>query len=936
MPPLPCPPEHWATFSALLDEALDLPPAARGAWLAVLPAEQAHLRDALAAVLARSGDGADSAGGPALQAPHLGPEPAAPDGRAGHTVGPYTLVAPLGQGGMGQVWRARRSDGAYAREVALKLPHPHLLAGAVRERFARERDILAALVHPHIAAFYDAGVAADGQPYLALELVEGRPITEAARGRPLAERLALFQQVLSAVAHAHGRLVAHRDIKPANVLVDAAGQAKLLDFGIAKLLDGDAADQKALTRESAPATPRYASPEQRFGGPVTVATDVYALGLMLHELLTGQPAWPDGLPPVASSDELPDPPPPSRRTDDPALRRALAGDLDAIVLKALQADPPARYASVAAFADDLQRQADGRPIAARRLAPLARALKFVRRHRLPVALAGALALSLVAGVAAVVWQSRAALEQARRAEAVKGFLVSVFEGADPRLPGNRPRGMTPVRELLDREAGRIDTAFAADPMLRLELQRLVAELYGELGEPEAAQRWRTAFETLAARQLPPLHAWRLGARVEGLLRAYNEGDQARCRALAGPLGEDIARAGLADDPLHGMYLTHLALCHTDQPAREADRLQWLHQADALFTRAAPGSRGHVTVWMEIANIHTPAGRQEESLAANRRALAMAEALPRRNEAELQTLHGNVGLTLQQMGRLDESADAYGRAADVAERTVGVGHPTSWDPRVNHLRTLHLAGRRDEAWALLPALEAAIAQEGDRPDTRVNLANLCEHVGERLAAEGRPRDALPWLRRAAQLQAQAAVYPFAHRRALRHLGDALDRDGQHAEAGRVLADALKRYEAADAPGRQPLLAARERWARWLLARGRNDEAQAQFQRVLADAQNKRWAHVALAQAGLARVALVRGDQAAADQASAAALGTWAAVTGFRDVRMQAYLCRVRAAVLERQPAGQAEADALWQQALAAARRTDAPQSPTRMAPRGLPL
>ena len=257
---LPCPPDQWPRFSARLDELMALPETDRAAWLAALSDADADLRPGLAAVLAclpESGGGFLSGPAPVLPAPGH---------QAGQQLGPYELLRELGRGGMGVVWLARRADGAYAREVALKLPHAHLLAGAVRERFDRERDILAALDHPHIARFFDAGLAADGQPYLALEAIDGRPITDWCREQalPLAARLALFAQVAGAVSHAHGQFIAHRDLKPANVLVTTDGQVKLLDFGIAKLLaDEGAPDSTALTRDHGLlATPRYAAPEQ--------------------------------------------------------------------------------------------------------------------------------------------------------------------------------------------------------------------------------------------------------------------------------------------------------------------------------------------------------------------------------------------------------------------------------------------------------------------------------------------------------------------------------------------------------------------------------------------------------------------------------------------------------------------------------------------------
>ncbi len=915
-PSLPCPPALWPRFSARLDELLALPEAERDAWIAALPEDDAALRAGLAAVLA----GLSDADADFLSAPPPLPAPHGPHGvhQPGQQIGPYELLRELGRGGMGVVWLARRSDGAFAREVALKLPHAHLLAGAVRERFDRERDILAALDHPHIARFFDAGLGADGQPYIALEAVDGQAITTWCREQdlPLAARLGLFVQVADAVSHAHGQLIAHRDLKPANVLVTAAGQVKLLDFGIAKLLapePGSATDSTALTRaEGLLATPRYAAPEQLSGGPVSVATDVYALGLMLFELLTDRPPPPPGEPV----------PPPSRAAADPTRRQALRGDLDAIADRALQPRPPDRYASVAALADDLQRHREHRPVQARHLGAWSLAWRYVRRHRLPVAMSSALLLALVGGSAAVAWQAQEARSQARRAEAVKDFVLGVFTAADPRLAGGKPNGQTPAKTLLDRITARIDGQFADDPILRIELLRTAADIYRELGEDEAYEALQARQLALVRERFGPLHDNVLDAELEAALRAYQRGDMAGCRARLAESDIHLRDAGRDSSPQRAHWWTMRGMCLRDQADQADARLDALQRGVALFAQAEPGQRGHVTALCELATEHNGQMRLTDAADINRRAIAMSRALPQRNEAELQTLHGNLGMVLMQQGELAGAAEAFGEAAAVAQRTTGADFSTALLLLARQARTLHLGGERERANALF---ERLLAQVVRHDATTADADSVREDAGERLAAEGRPALGLPLLQQALAGHQRRGQFEFAQRRVQRHLADALARLGRHDEALALLTTALAAHGAAEPADRQSTAATRERLGRLLLDMNRPDAARAQLQRVLDDAAVKTWSHVALAQAGLARVALLQGDRSAASTQSQAALNTWSQLTGFRDVRMQAYLWRVRAAVLA--TTGDAVgAQALRDQALAAARRTDAPESP----------
>ena len=367
--------------SRLLDDALDLDPGRIEPWFAALPAAQQHLipmlRDMLAEYLAPQQAGFMQAG-PRLDDSAAG-EPAA---RPGDTLGPYRLVREIGCGGMSRVWLAERPDGVVKRAVALKLP----LKSATRvERFEHECDVLARLNHPQIACLYDAGVTPAGQPYIVLEYVAGLPITKACdtQAMDVPARLRLFLQLLAAVAHAHKHLVVHGDIKPTNVFVGADGQVKLLDFGIAKLLadPATAAEATALTHEGGCAlTPRYAAPEQLNGWPISTATDVYALGALLHELLVGNPPHAGAQGSVAEAMHAlmhADAARPSTVPIDIAaaaargvasadrLHTVLAGDLDTIVLKALRKEPADRYSSVERFAEVLASYLASRPIAAR-------------------------------------------------------------------------------------------------------------------------------------------------------------------------------------------------------------------------------------------------------------------------------------------------------------------------------------------------------------------------------------------------------------------------------------------------------------------------------------------------------------------------------------------------------------------------------------------
>ena len=920
MKPLPCPPSDWPRFSSLLDTYLELEPGHRAAWLEALADNDARFKPSLQAVLStgerRNGDWLERPAGDGEAAlPYI----------EGMRFGPWRLLQPLGSGGMGAVWLAARDDGAYERRVALKLPHAHLLAGAQRERFQRERDILAALTDPRIARFYDAGVGENEQPWLALEYVEGTPITEHCDRRALTtrQRVALVREVAAAVQAAHARLIVHRDLKPANVLVTAAGEVKLLDFGIAKLIDHDGEDSGLTQFGGRAATPDYAAPEQLTGGAVTVATDVYALAVMLYELLVGQRPFPSSSRlgrMIEQRDEAP-----LASTRATGKRRAeLVGDLDAILTKAMAVDPGRRYASADAFSEDLARYLSHRPIQAQRIGRWQRARKFVRRHRQGVAVACLLLVALGMGVGGVLWQAQRAAEEARRASAIKDFLVEVFAASDPRIASDQPRGSISAKALLDAGAAKIESRFADDPDVQIELLRTMADLYAQLGEDER-------YEALQALQLKkvrerygPLHPNILNGAVEASVRACNAGDGPRCESTLAEADRLLSAAGDEDPELRALWWISRGQHLQRQDGRGDDARQAFERAVALFGKHAPRSRGHVTALHELAGFLT-AQQQDHvrAIATYHRALALAKSLPDRNDAELQTLYGNLGMIHQQLGQFAEAAVAFQASADIADRTTGGEFPTAWVPRANAARTLHLIGQRETAHLEFQRLLPLLPTDGSHP---LEAATVRLHYGERMASEGQTTVGIAALEAVERTYAQQSAFSFQLRLTRRFLGEAYARAGRSEAAGRMLKASLDDYLAHQQDREQAVMAIRESWGRWLLDNGRLDEAQTQFGTIVEHADGRTLAHIALAQGGLARVALARHDRAVAWRESAAAMETWNSVAGFRDVRMGPYLQRIRADVLA--ASGDiAAAQSLEDEAAAASARYDHPDSPT---------
>ncbi len=456
----PDPALHWAQLRRLFEDGLRLPTSEREAWLTAQapPALRAELR----ALLAQA------------EGETRWPHPAAllDEGEPAELrLGPWALVERIGQGGMGEVWRARRADGHFDAEVALKLLRVGWGGADLVRRFAQEQQALAQMQHPHIARLLDAGVSPQQRPYFVMELVRGQPIDAAATGLNERARLALFLQLADAVAHAHRKLVVHRDIKPSNVLVDAEGQVKLLDFGIAKMLDpllGDSAETQLGQR---PYTPAYAAPEQVRGEPVSTATDVYALGVLLYRLLTGLAPYGREAPTGAEQSQ-------AVLNEAPAAT-TLTRDLDQVLAKALRKPVDERYASVEALADDLRRYLGGYPVRARPPGRLEAAWKFVRRQPLASGLTALLLASVLVGSGAAAWQARKAEQRLASIKQITRDAVFRFGDAVTYVPG----GMAIKAELLQQMTVTLDglTALSADDA---ELRASAAMAYAKLADIE--------------------------------------------------------------------------------------------------------------------------------------------------------------------------------------------------------------------------------------------------------------------------------------------------------------------------------------------------------------------------------------------------------------------------------------------------------------------
>jgi serine/threonine protein kinase/Tfp pilus assembly protein PilF len=738
-------PERWRQVKAVLDGALERRPGERPAFVAAACEDDAELRQEVESLLSYEAESTDF-----IEEPLFG---RFAGGLAeGQRVGPYEVVREIGRGGMGAVYLAVRADEDFDQRVALKLVGLGSAAEIVR-RFRAERQILAHLDHPNIAKLLDGGTAEDGRPYFVMEYVEGRPIDEYAGKLPLRERLALFREVCAAVHFAHQNLVVHRDLKPGNILVTGDGVPKLLDFGIAKLLDPGGTDPGLSELGLRPMTLRYASPEQVRGEPITTGSDVYSLGVLLHVLLTGRSPY------AAAADDRPalerailqgETVRPSQAVAKREEARRLAGDLDTIVLRAMDPEPGRRYASAEQLAADVQRHLDGLPVLARKNTASYRLNKFVRRHKAGVAAAAAVLLLILGFSVTVTLLLQRAQRERDRAEAVSGFLEELFVRADP----SQSRGETvTVREALDRGRQQIAGGLQAAPETRASLMETMGRVYRSLG----------------------LH------------------DQAR------PLLEEslrIRRSRGQDPVVVASSEINLALTLHEMGEKDEAEPFLRDGLEILRRQRATATLEYAAGLNNLGGLLVQRGETAAAEALFREALSLKQKIPGSGE-EVARAYDNLGYLLYGKGDI-AAAEPYLRKGLLMRRGLFGGEPhPDLAISLNNLASLLEAKRElSEAETLYREVLAMRRKlyDNHHPKIAASLSNLAFV----LLAEGRPAEAEPFAR-----EALAITSPDNPNRAvfLRHIAAALAGQGKGREAEPLAREALASFQSAP------------RWPRW---------------------------------------------------------------------------------------------------------------------------
>ena len=745
----------------------------------------------------------------------------------GARFGAYELERQLGIGGMGEVWLARRVDGRFEGEVALKVLHAHVAQSSARERFVREGRILGQLSHPHIARLLDAGSTPLGVLYLVLEYVAGESIDCwcEARSLDVQARLRIFQQVCQAVAHAHRHLVVHRDLKPGNILVTPEGEIKLLDFGIAKLVEAEkAAEETELTRLGGRAlTPDFAAPEQILGQPITTATDIYALGVLLYLLLSGRRPYQRQAMPLRELERhvLHSEAVPLSRAAPPKLRRVLSGDLETIAATAMRVEPARRYSSVERLTSDIERYLTGRPVLAARDSWTYRTRKFVTRHVVGVSVvAAAMVLAGAFTVTLSMQVARTARERAR-AEEVSRFLVDMFELSDP----FKARGSeVTARELLDHGTQRIETQFADHPETRAALLSTVGKVYARLGLARDALPLLEKSLAGLIETHGPVHpdvADTLNEIGNALLDAGKPVAARERLEQALKVRRQLVRGDDASVARTLMDLGRVAQENGDPATAE----HYLRDSLAMYTRLGLGeSTAASDVMGELGIQFVFAGRFAEAVEQFQSALkidrvALGEDYPR----TLMETH-NLAVALQSIERFDEAEPLFHRTNEQLARVLGAEHPFTIDALSNYGRFLRHKGDFVDAEPVFRKVLALNLRVHQPDESVVGLSHV--NLGIVLHDLGRLSEAEQEFRAALQIYAKGlpADHPL-QAAALAGAGRVLVDEGRVDEALPLLRKARKLVETPDMANSPARAMARISLGSALAKTGAYDEAAA---------------------------------------------------------------------------------------------------------------
>lgn len=807
-------PERFATVRRLFEAALDHPPEQREAFLLTATPDDPTLREEVRTLLeAHHRPGDRTLSRPAAEQVGLDRPVAAPS-LLGRDLGAYRVTREIGRGGMGTVYEAVRADAQFTKRVAIKTLRADTDSATVLRRFRREREIQATLAHPNIATLLDAGLTEDGIPYIVLEYVDGMPIdTYCERRRlPLSARLDLFRQVIQAVQHAHRQLVVHRDLKPSNILVTDDGTVKLLDFGISKLLSETASH--TTTDGGAAFTTAFASPEQIGGAAISTATDVYSLGTILFHLLAGRhPFNLDDESPVAAWTTICREPPPSPSAVATAaaaagmgfgtverLRKALRGELDAIVLMALRKEPDRRYLTAAAFGDDLLNHLKGLPVQARPDSAGYRLGKFVARNRGATVAATLAVFAMGAGTTLALWQAHAARahaaaadQQRRTAEQVSAFLQGIFASADAswRGQGEQLGPTTTVLEVVDAAAERVDRDLATEPAVREALFRILGSIYLALQQSAKGEaRMHDVLRLQRARNAAPAELAVTLTELSG--HHYVAGRFDSSMTLAHESRVLLEGAGATDSEAYGLTLHQLGLTLWAQ-GRLAEAEPYMDRAVAI-RRARFGDDAATAIGLGNLGILRDA---QGNLDAAQRYLREADAIFTGFEDHEYFEHGvtlaNLGRTLLLMDELVEAETVTQRGLDILERTLGTDNLFVGLTLFNLARIQLRTGRESLA---LATHHRGVERLRPLPPTHPDMARAATYEAAILLALGRLADAEQLARQALAARLDAYIagdWRTAETRGI--LGQILRARGQAAEAEEQLRQSFDDLRAA---------------------------------------------------------------------------------------------------------------------------------------------